>query len=210
MTIDTNETTSRQPEAEPPARRSVTIRLPTRRIALVGVVAAIVLGLVATVTIESVYISRHHGGTSQSSLPNLGEQAGGGSGTSSLDAVRSSAVQAATTYTVAFATYNYQHLGQDFGVTEAHAVDPFLTQYRKETASIRPDLVKLKSISTGKVLSAAAVSVTPTTAVVDLFLDQTIVNSASAKPHVDSQRVQMSLRRTSTSAAWQITKVTLP
>jgi hypothetical protein len=205
MTTDTNETTSDGTEADTPGRKSVTIHLPTRHTALRGAVAVLLLALVATVIIESVDISRHSSSSSQPSLPSLGDQAG-----ASSVADRSSAVQAATSYTVAFATYNYQHLSQDFAVTESHAVDPFLTQYRKETASIRPDLVKLKSISTGRVLSAAAVSATPTTAIVDLFLDQTIVNSASAKPHVDSQRVQMGLRRATTTSPWQITKVTLP
>jgi hypothetical protein len=202
MTIDTNRPTSDDVSTEPPVRRSVTVSLPTRRGALGIAAVVVVVGLVATVIVESVDLS-HRSGTTTSIT-------GVGRSRSSLDADRASAVTAATAYTVAFATYNYQHLPQDFAVTEAHAVDPFLTQYRKETAGIRPDLVKLKSVSTGKVLSAAAVSVTPTTAVVDLFLDQTIVNSAAAKPHLDPQRVQMSLHRASATSPWQISKVTLP
>jgi hypothetical protein len=207
MTIDTNDPASDDVSTEPPVRRSVTVPLPTRRGAIAVAAVVVVLGLIVTVVIESIDIGTR---SNSSSLPPLSAQAQGGQSLSVSEADRASAVVAATAYTVAFASYDYRHLSKDFAVTEAHAVDPFLTQYRKETAGIQPDLVKLKSISTGKVLSAAAVSVTPTTAVVDLFLDQTIVNSASSKPHLDPQRVQMSLRRATTASPWQITKVTLP
>jgi hypothetical protein len=95
-------------------------------------------------------------------------------------------------------------------VTEARAVSPFLGQYRTETAGIQHDLVKLKSVSTGKVLSAGVVSIAPSAAVVDLFLDQTIVNSAAATPRVESERVQMTLTRAGATSPWKIAKVSLP
>jgi hypothetical protein len=56
------------------------------------------------------------------------------------------------------------------------------------------------------VISAAIASISETQAVVDLFLDQTIVNTKGS--HVDAQRVEMTLvHRGST---WLISKVVLP
>jgi Mce-associated membrane protein len=185
MTIDTDEPTV-APTDPGGSRRSVQITLPSGR--WIGRLAVLVLvaGLVAAVVITSLRL--HH--------------------QRALTSARNSARLAATAYTEQFATYNYQDLAHDFSLTEAHSVSPFLDQYRKETAQIQPDLVKLKSSSTGKVLSAGVVSATTKNAVVDLFLNQTIANSASKQPRVDSQRVQMSMVRL--HGRWLISKVTLP
>lgn len=200
MTIDTNEPTD-QPSTEPvepPPRRSVTLTLPSARSLLRGLAAVIILALVVTVIVESVHIHHLDASRSASSPVQLNAAAG-------LDATSRSALAAATGYAEAFATYDYRHLAQDFAVTEAHSVDPFLSEYKKETAAIQPNLAKLKSSSTGKVRSAGVVSVGPTTAVVDVFLDQTIVNSAAPKPRLDPQRLTMSLSRV--AGQWKITKV---
>lgn len=132
---------------------------------------------------------------------------GDGSATRTLQLQRS-AVTTATSYTTVFATYDYRHLDRDFAVTESHAVNPFLDQYRKETAQIRDQLVKAKSRSTGKVRSAGIVSLHGSTAVVDLFLDQTISNAGSSQPRTDPQRVQMTLVRR--DGTWLISDVVLP
>ena len=206
MTIETSEPQVEETTAAPD-RPSVTVTLPSRRALIRGTVVVVLLALIAAVTVEAVRISDLSNTKSALSTQLLQADAGGGT-TAAAD--RASALNAATAYTVAFATYSYQHLAQDFAVTESHAVEPFLSQYRKETAGIRADLVKLKSISTGRVLSAGVASITSTSAVVDLFLDQTIVNSASAKPRVESQRVQMTLSRSGAGSPWQISKVALP
>lgn len=167
-------------------RRSVQLPLPSAR--LLGVAVAVILfaGLVAAIVVTGIRLHNQN----------------------ALASARSSARAAAEQYTEQFATYNYQSLSHDFALTEAHAVDPFLTQYRKETVQLEPSLVKLKASSTGKVLSAGVVSATTSHAVVDLFLDQTITNSQSTQPQVDPQRVEMSMVRM--HGRWLITKVTLP
>lgn len=199
MTIDTNEPITDEAEPTPP-RKSVTLTLPSSRAAaqILGVI--LVLALIATVIVESIHIHNLDKSRSSSSLPPLR------SGTTvGLDDTSRGAIATASSYAQAFATYNYLHLSQDFAVTEAHAVDPFLTEYKKETSLIQSSLIKAKSSSTGTVKSAGLVSITPTTAVVDIFLDQTIVNAGSAKPRVDTQRVQMSLTRV--DSEWKIAKV---
>jgi hypothetical protein len=209
LTIDTNEPAapSEAPDAPPPERKSVTFTLPSGTVVFGAVVALVIAALIATTAYESIHA--HHLAKQKSalSLDLLRAQATDGTRSTSTDL--DSAIAAATSYATAFASYNYQHLSQDFAATEAHATEPFLTQYKRETAGIQPDLVRLKSISTGKVLSAGAVSVTPTNAVVDIFLNQTIVNSARTKPTVEPQRMQMALSRTSATSPWLITKVTL-
>jgi len=186
MTIETNEPFAAPAESGESSRRSVQITLPSGRFLGIGVGLVLVAGLVAVAVLTLLRL--HH--------------------QTELSRARSSATLAATAYTEQFATYDYQDLAHDFSLTEAHSISPFLDQYRKETADIQPDLVKLKSSSTGKVLSAGVVSVTTKNAVVDLFLDQTITNSASSQPRVDAQRVQMSMVRL--HGRWLITKVTLP
>jgi Mce-associated membrane protein len=200
MTIDTNEPIA--DEAEPrstPDRKSVTVTLPSSRVVLRLLGGLMVLALMATVVVESIHIHNLDNSRTTSSLPPL-QPSGSG-----LDATSRSAIAAATSYAEAFATYNYLHLAADFGATESHAVDPFLTEYQKETAQLRPSLIKAKASSTGTVKSAGIVSVTPTTAVVDVFLDQAVVNAGSSQPRVDSQRVQMSLTRVNNE--WKISKV---
>jgi hypothetical protein len=206
MTIDPTEAASAETDPEPP-RRSVTVTLPSRGGLLRGLLAAVVLALIATVVIEAVHIRHLSQAKSRLSVALLRAQAGAASSSSSLDATRASALSAATTYTQQFGTFSYQHLPQDFAATEAHSTEPFLSTYRKETAQIQADLVKLKSISTGRVLGAGVASVTPTTAVVDLFLDQTIVNSAQPKGHLEQQRVEMSMKLV--AGRWLITNVKL-
>jgi Mce-associated membrane protein len=93
-------------------------------------------------------------------------------------------------------------------LTESHAVDPFLSQYKSKTAQLRSAIVKAQSVSTAKVIGAGVASSSSTTVVVDLFLDQTISNSGSPTPRVESQRVEMTLVHR--GGSWLISKVLLP
>jgi hypothetical protein len=200
MTIDTNEPITDEVEPPLPDRKSVTVTLPSARIVFRALAVVVVLALVATVVVESVHIHHLDQSTSSGSLPPLPSTNGGG-----LDATSRSAIAAASTYAQAFATYNYLHLTQDFAVTEGHSIDPFLTEYRKETAAIRPSLVKAKASSTGTVRSAGIVSVTPTTAEVDVLLNQSVINAASSKPQVQFHGAMMTLTRV--AGEWKIVKL---
>ncbi len=116
------------------------------------------------------------------------------------------ALRVARSYTVAFATYTYDDLDADFAATEAHSVDPFLSQYRSKTDLLRSTLVAAKASSTAKVISAGLASISATRAVVDLFLDQTIVNVRGSQPAA-TQRVELTMVRR--NGRWLISNVVL-
>ncbi|HWC33291.1 MAG TPA: hypothetical protein VG650_00565 [Mycobacteriales bacterium] len=116
------------------------------------------------------------------------------------------ALEAARSYAVTFATYRYDDLDADFAATEAHSVDPFLSQYRSTTAALRETVSKVKASSTAKVISAGLASVTADSAVVDLFLDQSIVNVKQTR--TVAQRVEMTLIHR--NGKWLISRVVLP
>jgi Mce-associated membrane protein len=110
---------------------------------------------------------------------------------------------------VQFATYDYRHLAADFAVTEANAVAPFRQQYESRVAGrLAKVLRKAKSRSTAKVISAGLVSLTSSAAVVDVFLDQSIVNKHTRQPRLDPQRIVMTLVRV--GGQWKISRVVLP
>lgn len=125
----------------------------------------------------------------------------------SLSSFEQSALRAARSYTVTFATYRYDELDADFAATEAHSVDPFLSQYRSKTALLRNTLVGAKATSTGKVISAGLAQISANRAVVDLFLDQTIVNVRGSQPAA-TQRVELTLVRR--GGRWLISNLVLP
>jgi hypothetical protein len=194
------------------ARRTVTLSLPTGNglVRLVG--ALLVVVLVAIVVVEAVRLHdlSHDKSRLSQQLKDLSGVAPTTSASSAagLSTLQQSALAAARTYATEFATYNYKDFNAQLALTESHSIDPFLTQYRTEAAPLRADIVKVKSVSTGKVISAGVASISPTTAVVDLFLNQTISNSASSTPRVESQRVEMTLTRR--GSQWLISKVLLP
>jgi hypothetical protein len=169
--------------------RSVTVRVPTVRV-LVGVVA--VVALIAGAVVAGV--KTHDLASKNRRLEH---------GLSSFDV---GALQAARSYAITFATYDYDSLDADFAKTEAHSIDPFLSQYKSETAQLRPTLVQAKASSSATVISEGLASVSSTSAVVDLFLNQTIENSKGT--HVDAQRVEMTLVRR--HGTWLILRVVLP
>ncbi|HVX68146.1 MAG TPA: hypothetical protein VHA79_00455 [Mycobacteriales bacterium] len=124
----------------------------------------------------------------------------------SLSAYELSALQAARSYATTFATYRYDDLDADFAATEAHSVDPFLSQYRSTTGQLRDTLTKARATSSAKIISAGLAAISSGQAVVDLFLDQTIVNARGS--HEDAQRVEMTLVRR--DDRWVISNVVLP
>lgn len=169
--------------------RSVTVRLPGFR-ALLGLLAAVVLVGGSVVA----GVRTHHLAATKSRLEHQ------------LSSSASEALAAARTYAIDFATYSYDDLDTAFQLTESHAVDPFLTQYRNETAQLSETLVKAKASSSATVVSAGIASLTASSAVVDLFLNQTITNGSGK--HVDAQRVEMTL--VMRDGHWLISKVVLP
>lgn len=124
-----------------------------------------------------------------------------------LSSFELSALRSARRFTVTFATYRYDNLDADFAATEAHSVDPFLSQYRSKTGQLRSTLIQAQASSTARVISAGLASISATQAVVDLFLDQTIVNIRGSQP-ATTQRVELTLVRR--HGRWLISNLVLP
>jgi Mce-associated membrane protein len=154
-----------------------------------GIGILLVLLLIATVIVEAVRLNDSSSGKT-------------------LSGFQRSALNAARIYATEFATYSYKDFDAQVALTESHAVDPFLSQYKSKTAQLRSAIVKAQSVSTAKVIGAGVASSSSTTVVVDLFLDQTISNSGSPTPRVESQRVEMTLVHR--GGSWLISKVLLP
>lgn len=169
--------------------RSVTLRLPSASKA-VGIVAgtAIVAGAIVA------GVRTHDLSNDKARLNHT------------LSPFEQSAIDTAKTYAITFATYRYDDLDADFAATEAHSVDPFLTQYRSTTDALRASVTQAKASSSAKVISAGLASITSTSAVIDLFLDQSIVNVKQTRTL--AQRVEMTLVRR--DGRWLISRVVLP
>lgn len=168
--------------------RQVTLRLPRLRVAL-GLLTAIALiagAIVAGVRTANLASEKNR----------LAHQ---------LSSFEVGALRAARDYATAFATYKYDEFGADVAATEAHSVDPFLSQYRAYTTQLQPSIVSAKAQSTANVLSAGLHSVSASSVVVDVFLDQTIVNTSGT--HSQRQRVVMTMVRQ--HGKWLISQVRL-
>ena len=195
-------------------RRSVTVPLPSGRGLTVSIAVLLVVMAVATIVVEAVRLHdlSHDKSKLRSQLAHLSGSIPTGTASDSsqqgMTTLQQSALAAAKTYAAEFATYNYKDFDSQLALVESHSVDPFLSQYKRETEQLKPDIVKAQSVSTGKVISAGVESISPTKAVVDVFLNQTISNSGSSTPRVDSQRVQMTLARRGDQ--WLISNVLLP
>ena len=156
--------------------RSVTLRLPSPR-RLIGTLAAV--ALIAGAVIAGI---RTHDLAVKSDHLEHG-----------LSSFETTAVATAQTYALAFATYHYETFDADVARTVAHSVDPFLGQYRNYTRQLASGIVKAKARSSAKVISAGLVSASATSAVVVLFVDQTIVNKKGTQSL--PQRITMTMVR---------------
>lgn len=159
--------------------RSVTLRLPSAWTAI-GVVAvgAVIAGAVVA------GVRTHDLSSKNDRLEH------------SLSSFEQSALATGRQYALQFATYRYDSFAADVAKTEAHSVDPFLSQYRSLTAAdgqLQPGIVKLKSTSSAKLISAGIASISQTSAVLDVFFDQTIVNTKGSTTY--AQRITMTMVR---------------
>jgi Mce-associated membrane protein len=144
-----------------------------RRGTVVGVAAAVVLiGLVAALVISRVQLSH----------------------ADALDAQRPTVVAVAKNDAGDVASYSYQHLQQDFGRVEAESTPGFRRNFVASSRSLSKVLTQYHATAKAKVLDAGIASLTSSRAVVILFVDQTVSNTAQGSgPSTDDSRVQVTL-----------------
>jgi Mce-associated membrane protein len=112
-----------------------------------------------------------------------------------LDAARATVIVNASKFAVDFASYDYQHLTQDFQTVAADLTPAFKTKYNSLSASLVPTIVQYKGKSTATVQGAGVAAVTDNTATVIVLLDQTISTTQSTTARIDRNRLEIFLQR---------------
>jgi Mce-associated membrane protein len=130
------------------------------------------------------------------------------SGEQSLNNARTSALAAARSYAADMASYNYQHLKQDFGKVLAESTPAFKQDFNQSTGPLETALNQYHASASGKVVAAGLISATSTRAVVLVFLNQTVDNTlGKGKPSTTEDRVEITLLRS--GGRWLIDQVNL-
>ena len=112
----------------------------------------------------------------------------------SLNADRTSAVAAAKVYALDVATYSYRHLQRDFGRVESESTASFRRTFIQSSGSLSKVLVQYKAVATAKVLRAGVESISSSRAVVLLFVNQSVKNTAQGVS-TDTNRIEVTLVR---------------
>jgi Mce-associated membrane protein len=126
----------------------------------------------------------------------------------SLNSERSSATSAARAYATAVSTYDYRHLKQDFSAVEDESTASFRHTFATSSAALTKVLTQYKATADGKVLASGVSSISGDRAVVVLFVNQTVKNTAQKSGSTtDNSRIEMTLVRP--GSKWLIDQVKL-
>lgn len=113
-----------------------------------------------------------------------------------LTSARDSATAAARAYAVDVASYDYRHLNRDFAAVEQESTPAFRKTFVQSSASLAKVLGQYKAVAKGTVVASGVTSVTTSKAVVVLFVNQTVTNTAQTSGSTpDNSRIQMTLVR---------------
>ena len=159
---------------EPEVRQEQPDTSARRRFLVVGAVGLVVIvGLVVALVVSQVQLSNQN----------------------SLDAERTSAAAAATVFAHDVATYSYRDLHRDFGRVENESTPSFRRNFVRSSDSLSKVLVQYKATASAKVLAAAVSSISANTAVVLLFVNQSVANSSQQGVSTDDSRIEVTLVR---------------
>lgn len=113
-----------------------------------------------------------------------------------LASARDSATTAARAYAIDVASYDYQHLTRDFAAVEQESTPAFRKTFVQSSASLAKVLGQYKAVAKGTVVASGVTSATTSKAVVVLFVNQTVTNTAQTSGSTpDNSRIQMTLVR---------------
>ncbi len=159
-------------DPEPEEKGTTPPGRPSRRIGVVEVAALVVIvGLAVALIVSRVQLSNQD----------------------ALNGDRTSAVAAARVDATDVSTYDYRHLHEDFGRVKSESTPSFARSFTQSSDSLSKVLLQYKAVATGKVLSAGVVSITSTRAVVILFVNQAVTNSAQKGVTTDDSRILVTL-----------------
>lgn len=124
-----------------------------------------------------------------------------------VDRAASEAFETASNYAVTLTSIQAGDIDRNFSDVLAGATGEFRDMYSRSSSHLKQMLVDNNATSTGTVVDAAVRSATADEAVVLLFVDQTITNTASPEPRVDRSRVVMTLDKV--DGRWLVSRVDL-
>jgi Mce-associated membrane protein len=101
--------------------------------------------------------------------------------------------QAAIPLAEDLASYDYRDLGGNFRVVKASATPHFASQLDQLSEELGPELQQTRAVAKATVRSAGVVRATATSAVVAVFVDQTITNSKTSAPRTEQSRMELTL-----------------
>ncbi|MGH9094723.1 MAG: hypothetical protein ACRDXE_06130, partial [Acidimicrobiales bacterium] len=113
-----------------------------------------------------------------------------------VSAARSSALATATADGRLIGTFHYQHLDADLAAVEARSTPAFAKQYKTARSALTKVLEQYKANSDGTVVGAGVQSASTSHAVVLVFVNQGVTNSAiGSKPRNEASRLRLTLDR---------------
>jgi Mce-associated membrane protein len=123
------------------------------------------------------------------------------------NADRTAALAAAKADAIDVATYSYLHLHRDFGRVEGESTPSFRHTFIQSSQSLSKVLVQYKATASAKVLSEAVQSISDSKAVVLLFVNQSVKNTAQQGVSTDDSRIEVTLVRS--GDRWLLLKLKL-
>lgn len=112
-----------------------------------------------------------------------------------LEDLRTSALDAATRYTIDLATYDYEQPDANLETVVAQSTPEFGDEYRSVASDLQSILAEGKGTAKGAVPYAGLVSLDDEKAVVAVFLDQEVHNVMVPEGRTDASRMLVTLVR---------------
>jgi Mce-associated membrane protein len=101
--------------------------------------------------------------------------------------------QAAVVFAQDLASYDYRDLGGNFRRVRAASTPHFAGQLRQLTEEVGPSLQQSRAVAKATVRSAGVVRSDAGSAVVAVFVDQTVTNTTTPEPRTERSRMELTL-----------------
>jgi len=122
------------------------------------------------------------------------------------DTARTAALAAARASAVDLLSYDYHHLDADFAKAKSHLTGPFAQEYADTSSKVvQPTATEFQAVVTASVAAAAVKTASASSAVVLVFVNQTSQNTKVPAPHVDQNRVRLTM--TKVHGQWLVSKL---
>jgi len=128
--------------------------------------------------------------------------------TKQVIAAGNQARDAAVNYAQVLTSIDSNKVDENFDQVLAGATGEFKDMYSQSSMQLRQLLIENKATAHGVVVESAVQSATKNKAVVLLFVDQSVQNTAVPDPRIDRSRIKMTMEKV--DGQWKASKVELP